>query len=236
MKLTPKTITTITKALRTLGPVAGFMAAIAFLNTLMNFSYPSGDNQIGRLLLMSPEICIILILLCLGASLRLNFHPAVFLPLTLVIIFLRLFRFADSLVPAYFFRPFNLYLDSQFLPDLIFLLYSTLPLKVFSRWSLLAVLAAALIGWGISRALKTIYAFFNGLGRGRILAAAAVLMGVLIYGLNPWTNRQAGFIFTPGIFYRVAAEIDFILQLSDSMERHQAFVHRICADQQPRTL
>lgn len=226
MKLTPKTITTITKALRTLGPVAGFVAAIAFLNTLMNFSYPSGDNQIGRLLLMSPEICIILILLCLGASLRLTFHPAVFLPLTLVIIFLRLFRFADSLVPAYFFRPFNLYLDSQFLPDLIFLLYSTLPLQVFFRWALLAVLAAALIVWGIARALKTIYAFLTGLRRGRISAAAAVLMGVLIYGLNPWTNRQAGFIFTPGISHRVAAEINFILQISGSMQKHQAALDR----------
>ena len=225
MKPTPETSTTIRKALGTLGRVAGFMAAIAFLNALMNVSYSSGDNQIGRLLLMSPEIFIILILLCLGASLRLPFHVAVFLPLTVVIIFLRLFRLADSFVPAFFFRPFNLYLDIKFLPDLIFLLYSTLPLKSFFLWSLLAVFAAALIAWGILRALKAIYAFFNGHRRCRVLAAA-VLTGVLIYSLNPGTTRQAEFIFSPGILQRVAAEIDFILQLSATMEKHQAALDR----------
>jgi len=223
MKPTPESITTIKKALKTLGPVAGVMAAIAFLNALMNLSYPSGDNHIGRLLLMSPEILFILIFLYLGAALRISFRTTVlFLPLTLVIIFLRLFRLADSFVPTYFFRPFNLYLDSQFLPDLIFLLYSTLPLKAFALWSLLAVFAVAVIVWGIWRAIKTIYVFFNGQRRGRIFAAAAVLVGVSIYSLNPWTTRQIQFIFAPGILHRVVAEIDFILQLSDTMEKHQA--------------
>src|SRR5210317_2660378 len=162
MKPTPESITTIKKALKTLGPVAGVIAAIAFLNALMNVSYPSGDTHIGRLLLFSPEILVILIFICLGAALRLSFPTTVFWPLTLVIIFLGLFRLADSFVPAYFFRPFNLYLDSQFLPDLVFLLYSTVSLKVFCIASLLTVLAFGLIVWGISRALKAIYAFFNG--------------------------------------------------------------------------
>jgi len=221
MKPTADKITTIKKVLKTLAPVAGGVAAIAFLNALMNVSYPSGDNQIGRLLRISPEIFIILIFLCLGASLRLPAHTAVFLPPTLVIIFLRLFRLADSFVPAFFFRPFNLYLDSQFIPDLVFLLYSTMPLKTFSWWSLSAVMASALIIWGIWRALKIIYTFFNGLKRTRLLAAAMVLMGVLVYSLNPWTARQTEFIFAPGIFHRVAAEFDFILQLSDTMEKHR---------------
>ena len=222
MKPTPEPITTIQKALKTLGPVAGVMAAIAFLNALMNISYPSGDNHIDRLLLFSPEIFVILIFLCLGAALQLSFHTTVFLPLTLVIIFLRLFRLADSFVPAYFFRPFNLYLDSQFLPDLIFLVYSTVSLEVFCIGSLLTVLAFGPSVWGISRALKTIYAFFSGHRRSRVFATATVLVGVLIYGLNPWATRQAESIFAPGIFHRVAAEIDFILQLSGTMEKHRA--------------
>jgi hypothetical protein len=221
MKPTADKITSIKNVLKGLAPVLGFMAAIAFLNALMNVSYPSGDNQIGRLLRMSPEIFIILIFLCLGASLRLPAHTAVFLPPTLVIIFLRLFRLADSFVPAFFFRPFNLYLDSQFIPDLVFLLYSTMPLKTFSWWSLSAVMASALIIWGIWRALKIIYTFFNGLKRTRLLAAAMVLMGVLVYSLNPWTARQTESIFAPGIFQRVAAEFDFILQLSDTMGKHR---------------
>ena len=237
MKLTPESITTIKKALKTLGPVAGVMAAIAFLNALMNVSYPSGDNHIGRLLLFSPEIFVILIFLCLGAALRLAFHTTVFLPLTLVIIFLRLFRLADSFVPAYFFRPFNLYLDSQFLPDLVFLLYSTVSLKVFCIGSLLTVIAFGLIVWGISRALKAIYAFFNGRRQGQVFAAATVLVGLLIYSLNPWTTRQTQLIFAPGIVHRVAAEIDFILQLSDTIKKSRAVldgaVHKGRQYQQP---
>jgi hypothetical protein len=222
MKPRPQTITTIKQALKPLGGVAGLMAAIAFLNVLMNVGLSSDANQIGRLLLISPELFVILILLCLGAFLRIPSHSAVFLPLTLVVIFVRLFGFAESLVPAFFFRPFNLYLDSQFLPDLIFLLYSTVPLKVFSLGSLLAVLAIGLIAWGIFRALKTIDAFIKGRKRSRALAAAAVLLVLLIYSPQPWTGGQAKFLFAPGILHRVAAEFDFILHLSDTTQKYQA--------------
>jgi hypothetical protein len=219
----PESSPTIKKTRKTLGPVVGLLVAIAFLNALMNVSYPSGDNHIGRLLMISPEILLILIILSMAVILRVPFQVALYIPLTLVIIFLRLFRFADSLVPTYFFRPFNLYLDSQFFPDLIFLLYSTLPLKVFALWSVVAVLATAFITWGISVALKAIYAFFNGVRRGpRLFATVVVLIGIWICSLNPWINRQVEFIFRPGIFSRVAAEIDFILQLSDTIKGHQA--------------
>ena len=66
-----------------------------------------------------------------AACLGLPFHPALYLPLTALVIFLRLFRFGDILVPMYFFRPFNLFLDAQFVPDLIHLLYTTFSLKTF---------------------------------------------------------------------------------------------------------
>ena len=219
----PASSSRIKKTRKTLGPVVGLLVASAFLNALMNVSYPSGDNHIGHLLMICPEILLILIILSMAVVLRVPLQATLYIPLTLIIIFLRLFRFADSLVPAYFFRPFNLYLDSQFFPDLIFLLYSTLPLKVFALWSVVAVLAATLITWGISLALKAIYAFFNGLRRGpRLFATVAILIGVWIFSLNPWINRQVEFIFAPGIFSRVAAEIDFILRLSDAMEVRQA--------------
>jgi Sulfatase len=222
MNASPDSNTRIKIALNTLGPVMGFAAAVAFLNVLMNFSYPSGDNQISRLLLMSPEIFVVLIALGLAAFSRLPSHAVLFLPLTLAVIFLRLFRFADSFVPAYFFRPFNLYLDSQFVPDLLFLLYSTLPLKVFCLWSLLAVLTIGLTAWGITRALKIIYAFISGLRRIQALTATAALLGFMIYSPQPWTGGRTEFIFAPGIFQRVADEFDFILHLSDRIQKHQA--------------
>ncbi len=196
----------IKKAFKTLAPLAGFLAAWVFLNVLMNFSYPEGQNEFRNLLVISPEVFIILVLLCLGAFLGMPFRRALFIPLTLAIIFLRLFRIADILVPTYFFRPFNLYLDSQFLPDLIFLLYSTLPLQVFALWSFLAFAAFALIAWGIWRALKSITTFFSGRRQRRIFSVAAVIIGVLMVSLNPWTAGHTGFIFAPGILQRVAAE------------------------------
>jgi len=208
--------------LKTLSQIAGFVASIAFLNALMNFSYPSGDNQIGQLMLISPEIFIVLILVALAACLRLPVHPGLYLPATLFVIFLRLFRLADSLVPTYFFRPFNLYLDSQFLPDLIFLLYSTVPLKTFTLGCLLAVAALGLITWGVARALKTIYVFISNRRRSGIFATTAVLLGILLYSPQPWTQGQAAHVFAPGILHRVAAEFDFILHLSATIKKHQA--------------
>jgi len=215
------------KAFKTIAPLAGFLAACVFLNILMNFSYPEGQNEFRNLLVISPEIFIILVLLCLGAFLGMPFHWGVFIPLTLAIIFLRLFRIADILVPIYFFRPFNLYLDSQFLPDLIFLLYSTLPLRVFALWSFLAVVVFALIAWGIWRALKSITTFFSGRRQRRIFAVAAVIIGVLMVSLNPGTTGHTGFILAPGILQRVAAEIDFILHLSNTIEKHQTALDEV---------
>jgi hypothetical protein len=214
--------TQIKQILRTLAPIGGFVVAVVFLNALMNAGLASGDNQIGRLLLMSPEIFLILILLSLAAVLRIRAQSMVFVPLTLLIILLRLFRLADHLVPAYFFRPFNLYLDSQFLPDLIFLLYSTVPLKTFALWSLLAVIAAGLISWCISRALKTISIFFSNRRRDGILAATAVLLGIMVYSPQPWIHGQAAYIFAPGTLHRVAAEFDYVLHLSDTIKQHRA--------------
>ena len=54
---------------RTLTPVAGFAVAVVFLNALMNAGLAPGDNQIERLLLISPEIFVILIFLGLAACL-----------------------------------------------------------------------------------------------------------------------------------------------------------------------
>ena len=217
----------IKKAFKTLAPLAGFLAAWVFLNVLMNFSYPEGQNEFRNLLVISPEVFIILVLLCLGAFLGMPFRRALFIPLTLAIIFLRLFRIADILVPTYFFRPFNLYLDSQFLPDLIFLLYSTLPLQVFALWSFLAFAAFALIAWGIWRALKSITTFFSGRRQRRIFSVAVVIIGVLMVSLNPWTAGHTGFIFAPGILQRVAAEIDFMVHLSDTTDKHLAALDKV---------
>ena len=222
MKSCADTIAKIKTILATGRPIGGLAAAFLFLNILMNVSYPSPEIGLGRLLGLSPETVVVLILVCLWASLRLPFHRALFIPLTLTVLLLRLFRIADSLVPMYFNRPFNLYLDSQFFPDLIFLLYSTLPLWIFIAGCCAAAGVIALIAWAIGRALKTIYTFFSGRRRRRLFAAAAVAVGVVIGIQNPWAASHGRSVFAPGFLQRVAAEIDFILHLSAIKERHLA--------------
>ena len=113
MKSPPDKMTNIKNALR---PIGAFTAAWTFLNVLMNVRYPFPEDELSRLLLISPEILTVLVLVSLWASLRMPFHRALLIPLTLIILFLRLFRLADSLVPMYFNRPFNCYLDSQHSP------------------------------------------------------------------------------------------------------------------------
>lgn len=222
MKSSPDTITKIKTILEAGRPIGGLAAAFFFLNILMNVSYPAPEIGLSRLLWLSPEIVIVLIFVCLWATLRLPFHKALFIPLTLAVFLLRFFRFADNLVPVYFNRPFNLYLDSQFLPDLIFLLYSTLPLWIFISGCFAAACIIALLAWAIWRSLKTIYTFFSSLRRRGLLSAAAVAIGVMICIQNPWAGGYGRSIFAPGFLQRVAAEIDFILHLGDAKQRHLA--------------
>ena len=116
----------ITTTLQKLKPTLGFALAACFLNVLLNIRYPASDLPLTGLLKLSPEALGILLIIWVTAILKIRFKPAVYVPLTALMIFLRLFRIGDILVPMYFFRPFNLYLDSRFLPDLIHLLYTTL--------------------------------------------------------------------------------------------------------------
>jgi hypothetical protein len=222
MKPTHDWILKIQKVFKTWLPIAGFLAAGTFLNVLMNFRYPAAANDPGLLFSISPEIFILLVLLCLGTFWRIPFQRAVFIALTAAVVFLRLFRVADNLVPVYFYRPFNLYLDSQFLPDLIFLLYSTLPLRTFMLGCFAAFCSIVLMAWGIWRALKIVHGFFNGRRHRRIFLIAAVIIGGLLYSYNPWAADYQRAIFAPGFFQRVAAEFDFIFHLSDTTARHLA--------------
>jgi hypothetical protein len=223
-------ISKLKKGLQTARPIGALAAAAIFLNLLLNVSFTAPPSAPAGLLKIAPEILIILIAVCLWATLRLPGGKPLLVILTLTIVFLRLFRIADGLVPMYFNRPFNLYLDGRFLPDLIFLLYSTLPFWLFSAGCAAAAAGLGLAVWGIWRALRAFYGFFARPRRRRFLAAAAVASVALLCGLNLWQNRTGTGIWAPLTVGRVAAEIDFILHLSDAADRHraafEAAVHR----------
>ena len=146
----------ISRMMRMLKPIAGLALAWGFLNALLNMRYPAPQESLGSLVLISPEALFIIAVLCIAAVLNWPFNRILLLMLTLVVVFMRLFRSADQLVPMYFFRPFNLYIDAQFLPVLIRLLYKTSPLKTFLFYSAAGIFLTAAITAGTRWSIKAI--------------------------------------------------------------------------------
>ena len=82
-------------------PILAFLLAWAFLNVLMNIKYPAQQIHMLTLFKVSPEVLGIMMIPLTAACIGLRFHPALYLPLTAFVIFLRLFRIGDILVPMY---------------------------------------------------------------------------------------------------------------------------------------
>jgi len=190
-------------------PTLHFFCAWTFLNLLINVNYPALENNTLFIVFPSPEILVLLTILYVGVRLGMPFHPVLYLPLTTLLIFSRLFVTADVLVPVYLNRSFNLFIDSRYVPDLIHLLYHTVSSPILIGCVALAVAVFVTVGWLIWRALKTIHFYFQRESQ-VFLGSIAVLMGVsLIVQLagDQQTTLPRGF------FHRVLEEVDFVLQV-----------------------
>jgi hypothetical protein len=214
----------IAKTLKKLKQIAGFILSASFLNVLMNIRYPASELPIGAIFRLSPEALGILLIIWLTAILKIRFQAAVHIPLVALVLFLRLFRLGDVLVPMYFFRPFNLYLDSRFLPDLLHLLYTTLSRKAFFFWMVVAVALLAAISWLVWFAFKIIHNYLLYARRrswllGFVLAVLAVMphiSGGSLFDRNRFFDR--------GFALRLIEEIDFILQVKVHRTKHMAVI------------
>ena len=214
----------LTATLKKLSPTLGFILAVCFLDVLLNIRYPASDLPLWALFKLSPEVLAILLIIWLTAILRIRFQAAVYVPLTALLIFLRLFRFGDILVPMYFFRPFNLYLDSRFLPDLIHLLYTTSSRKAFIFGTSAAL--ALLIGiTGFAHlSFKTIYGYLAS-SRKRSWIFGIAFAGLLqLCLLLPGTPLAQNPFLARGFLGRVVEEFDFILQVKGHRARHMAVI------------
>ncbi len=226
------------RIMRTLKPVVGFAVACCFLNILLNLRYPAPQESPGSLLLISPEALFIIAVLCIAAVLNWPYKRSLWMGLTLIVVFLRLFRSADELVPMYFFRPFNLYVDAQFLPVLIRLLYKTLPLKSFWLYSAAGILLMAAITTGTWWSVKTIH---QALTHGRKeLVMTAVIVAALATPLLLGSVGSARPlpIFQAGFSHRIAQEIDFILHVRGYRSQNMQAIRQAAAelDQTPSSL
>ena len=205
-------------------PTLAFLLAWAFLNVLMNIKYPAQQGQMLTLLKVSPEVLGVMMIPLAAASIGLRFHPALYLPLTAFVIFLRFFRMGDILVPMYFFRPFNLFIDAQFVPDLLHLLYTTVSLKTFIFAAVFAVILLAAISWAIWRSFKTIHSYLADRRSHRfvIVLIAAGLMALPYLptgGIRP--PRE---ILAKGFFQRVVEEVDFMIHLKSHRARQLGLI------------
>jgi hypothetical protein len=201
-------------------PAAGFALAWDFLNALVNIKYPAQAIQLQVFFKLSPEVLVLMAALSAATWMGLRFHNAAYLTLTAFILFLRLFRLGDILVPMYFFRPFNLYLDSQFLPDLIHLLYATSSGKTFVVAAILAAMLLAGISWGIWLSLKTIHNYLSN-HRNPFWGVALFIAFLVMHQFLPVGgigSRPA--LFAQSFFHRVVEEFDFILHVKGYREKH----------------
>ncbi len=219
-------------------PLLMFLLAWSFLNVVINLSYPAKAPHLLTPLLPSPEVTVLISILCAALWLGMPFHPAIYLPLTALFIFFRLFRLGDVITPMYFNRPFNLYLDSQYVPDLTHLLYYTLSREAFIGYTCLSVVIFLAISWGIWRAFKTIHQYLEvGSQRHVFMGLTALLLGLQLLISQVRTDDRAG-VFAKGFFLRVIEEVDFILHVHGYRTQNLAAI-RIAtakADQIPASL
>ncbi len=194
------------------------------MNVLLNIRYPASDLPWWGLLKLSPEVLGIILIIWLMVNLKIRFQPAVYIPLTGGIVFLRLFKLGDVLIPMYFFRPFNLYLDSRFLPDLFHLLYRTLSQRAFFFWVIFAGLMLSAVTWLIWLSLKAIHNCASSVSSRSWLAGIAVIVLLVLSQLSGGSRFDPDRYFARGLLARVVEEVDFILQVKVHRTKHRAVI------------
>ncbi len=197
----------ITKSQR---QVLYFLCSWIFLNMFMNFNYPAPMVAPLHILMPSLEVWAVLLFISLLAVYSIPFTFHIYIPLIILFIVLRVFRFGDVLMPLYFNRPFNLYVDTGYLPDLLRLLYHSLSPLMLVFWGCGLLMLLIFSIWGINASLRHIYACFSAT-RIRYVFWAVTAGQVLLVSSYLSSNYPTGF-FPPAtsITQRLLAEAKFI--------------------------
>ncbi len=203
-------------------PALRFAAAFFFFNALLSLEIPLGRMDGRSLLRVSPDGLCLLAGMCLLVRPGRPFRPVAYAAVTAVAILFKLFQWADRLVPAVFNRAFNLFLDSQRLPDLVFLFWLTRTPETVLMILLAAGMGIAALGWSFWGALQALH---DGLAdqptTHRNIRRAAALWSVAMLALG--AAAPAG-IVGRSVFPRIAEEVRFILNLDEIRDQHQALL------------
>ena len=204
--------------------LATFILAWAFLNFFINFDFPATPPLSFKLLRPSLEVWGLLGVLCALAWVGRSARAPIFVPMMVVLVFGRLFRLGDVIMPVYFNRPFNLYMDIGYLPGLAHLLaHSFSPARLTLYAALTAVLVAALV-WALWRSLQTAGTFFRypaaRYGFAGVSLVLALAVGAYQSGRYPVHLPPPATAFTP----RLAAEVAFMVNIREIRRRGLAAV------------
>jgi hypothetical protein len=191
----------------------GVVLCWLLLNALMNLNFPAPQGSIGSLLWPSFEVWLLVLGIGLLATTSWARPVRIGLAATFLFIILRLYRFGEVLTPLYFYRPFNLYMDLGYLPDLIHLLYHSFSpvgfwIRIIGALFLFVILTA-----GIFKAFQVIDASLQvPLHRSFLFALTGGLLAVPIVFL-PFHPQKAALLKERLLLPRVAEELQFIWNL-----------------------
>lgn len=196
---------------------AGFL----FLNALLCLEMSYGRMDWASLLRVSADGLCLLAGMSLLARPGRRFQPVAGAAASLAVLLLSFFQWADRLVPMVFNRAFNLFMDAQRLSDLVILLWRTRPPAAVLLGMLAAIAGIAALGWSVWRALRAV---FEGLAnRPAALRRPSLTLAVLAGAIWAAAAAPAGFI-KASVFPRLGEELQFILNLREIQERHQALL------------
>jgi hypothetical protein len=190
-----------------------FVLAWGYLNLLINLNYPQSEPAMWAPLLPSLELWALLVILCILVQLGLRFQPGLYLPLMALMIFFRMFRTADAMVPMYLNRAFNLYMDSRYLPDLLHLLYDSFPVPVLCLYSFTAVTLAVVLVWGIWRAFQVLHVYFSICRYRYRFFLGTVGLGIILAGFGAAGFGQGSRLGSKIFYPRLVEEFDFIRRI-----------------------
>lgn len=209
-----------------------FMSSWIFLNVFMNFNFPAPLPSPFHLLLPSLEVWVVLLFLSLLVRFAVPLKPYISIALILLFIMMRLFRIGDVLMPYYLNRPFNLYMDTDYLPDLLHLLYHSLSLPILFLWGTIFLGLLIFSFWAISLCLRHLYISFS-YPRLRQSFWAITIAQTLLVG-SYVSNNYPSFLPPPGtsISLRLVAEARFISNIRQIKSTGLAAV-QLSVDQAP---
>jgi hypothetical protein len=186
-----------------------------FLNLLIALDYPVSSALLSKLLIPSLDIWAVLLALSFAAVFKAADSNWVRLPPVLMVVFLRLFRTGDTLVPFYFSRPFNLYIDSGYVPDLFHLIYHSLSLPRLLGYAAAAVLLGGVLLWSVRQSVILALRAFSNRRLRRLFwgltGLQAVWVGLCLYGVVPFGSGLPA----RTLFPRLMEETAFILRIGD---------------------